>query len=119
MPGCAVNALQLLTVFIAAPVSAAGTQQLDGIGLDLLGETNMRATTQVYKLALRINAHFLHRLGNGIAILVYFASGQFFDEFQLVGRVGKENLRFGDAHGRLLKFGIVFEQVFHIGFDFL
>ena len=99
----AVNALQHFVVRVAPPVSASDAEQL--VRLDAAGIRQMRAGAQVGKVPLPVERDFL--LFRQVA-----------NQFHLVGFVLHQLQRLGAGEGEPLDGKRLFNDFFHLGFNF-
>jgi hypothetical protein len=94
-------------VLVAAPVSPAGAQQLDGVGLDVARAGHVGAATEVNEVALAIDADLGRRFGRRVAHLVHLARRQVTDQLDLVGLGGEEGQRLVHRQGRVLELRVL------------
>ena len=117
-PGRAVDALEHLILLVAAPVGTGNVHQLEGILLDLLRTLDMRPAAQVRERVVLVDRD-LRLFPERIAVFVEAAFFQAFDEFQLVGLVGKDLLGFLRREDRLFELMLALDDLAHPLFDLL
>ncbi len=118
LPGRAIDALEHLVVLIAAPVGTGNRHQLERILLDLLRVFHVRPAAQVRERVVLVDRDFRLFL-QWIAIFIEAAFFETFDQFQFIGLVGKDFLRFISRENRLLELVLALDDLAHPLFDLL
>ena len=102
LPGGAVDARELLALFVTAPISAGRRTQrnADRLRIDLARSLDVRTAAEVGESVLRVDGQALGRVREGRAIVIEAPVDQVFDELQLVGLIMEELSRFRRRHLR-------------------
>ena len=119
LPSGAVNARQLLPIFIATPVGAGRWTQRDAdrLGIDIFGASDMRPAAKVGEHILRIDGQTFAGLGDGVAVVIDAAIDQVFNQFELVGLVMKQLAGFVSGYFAPGEFVALREELLHPLFD--